>query len=157
MSMQDFTLQVYVEDGIFYDGPCYEVIIPCVDGEKAFLANHEEAVYAVYNGIMKFLIPTEEAYGTDVPAAIRDKDIPLSVWREAVIGKGVASFSNNLCSVLAETCEWPDEIDEKRAIAAYERAQEKMQKEISMREYKISQMAMARATARIRALSRREK
>ena len=157
MSARDFELQVYAEDGVFYEGPCFELILPCVDGEKAFLAYHEDVVYAVYNGIMRIRIPVERAEGADVAAAIADKTIPLSVWQEAVIGTGVAHFSNNRCVVLAETVERPDEIDENRARRALERAQEKMQRELSMREYRISQMAMARATARIRALSRKEK
>ena len=157
MSAKDFSLQIYAEDGVFYEGPCFELILPCVDGEKAFLAYHEDVVYAVYNGIMRFRIPVEEAEGEDVSSAIADKNIPLSVWREAVIGTGVAYFSDNHCAVLAETAERPDEIDENRARRALERAQEKMQRELSMREYRISQMAMARATARIRALSRKEK
>jgi hypothetical protein len=32
-----FELKIYAEDGVFYEGDCYELIIPCEDGEKAFL------------------------------------------------------------------------------------------------------------------------
>ncbi len=135
-----FELKIYAEDGVFYEGDCYELIIPCEDGEKAFLPHHEDTVYAVYNGMLKFLVPIE--HGRE--------------WREAVIGKGVAHFSDNACSVLAETAERPEDIDENRAKAAFERAQERMQKELSMREYRISQMAMSRAIARIRGVKEKK-
>ena len=138
---QFFILKVYAEDGVFYEGDCLELILPCVDGEKAFLAHHEDAVYAVYNGTMRYLTPTEDG---------------VPVWHEAVIGTGVSHFTDNTCIVLAETAERPEEIDTNRARAALERAQEKMQKDLSMREYRISQMAMARATARIRAASKHD-
>ncbi|MCR5675860.1 MAG: F0F1 ATP synthase subunit epsilon [Lachnospiraceae bacterium] len=133
-----FELKIYAEDGVFYEGPCAELILPCVDGEKAFLAHHEDAVYAVYNGELRFSVPEEEGF------------------RVAVIGKGVAHFINNRAMVLAETAERPEDIDENRAREALTRAQEKMQRELSLREYRISQMAIARATARLKALSGKE-
>ena len=150
-----FFLKIYAEDGVFYEGECRELVIPCVDGEKAFLAGHEDVVYALYNGMLRFQVPAGPENTDNRSAGTLDRAKP--VWIEAVVGKGVACFLDNECTVLAETVERPDEIDEKRAQAALERAQEKMQKELSMREYRISQMAMARATARMRALARKER
>ena len=132
---KSFDLQIYAEDGVFYEGICYELILPCEDGEKGFLPLHEESVYAVYNGTLRFLVPDGEK---------------AKIWRNVVIGKGVTHFAHNACVVLAETAERPEDIDKNRAQAAFDRAQEKMQKELSMREYRISQMAMSRAIARIR-------
>lgn len=150
-----FFLKIYAEDGVFYEGECRELIIPCVDGEKAFLPGHEDVVYALYNGLLRFQVPAKPENTEDRSMNAFTSAKP--VWIEAVVGKGVACFLDNECTVLAEAVERPDEIDEKRAKAAYERAQEMMQKELSMREYRISQMAMARATARIRALARKER
>lgn len=169
-----FFLKVYAEDGVFFEGKCLELVLPLPDGEKAFLAHHEDAVYAVYNGTMRFLVPREALSGLKKNNSIQDlreepkegskdgsgersgKDEHGPVWLEAVIGTGVTYFVNNRCVVLSETAERPEDIDAMRAQRALERAQEKMQQKLSMREYRISQMAMARATARIRAANRRE-
>ena len=149
-----FLLKVYAEDGVFYEGECHELILPCVDGEKAFMAHHEDAVYAVYNGIMRFLVPAEKEISDHETSTV--KELTGAVWRDAVIGNGVAHFAKNVCVVLAETAERPEDIDENRARRALERARQKMQRDVSMREYRISQMAMARATARIRAAKKKE-
>ena len=51
---------------------------------------------------------------------------------------------------LAETMERPEEIDEKRAREALERANERLRQKQSIREYHMTRAAMARALARIR-------
>ncbi|MBR4530508.1 MAG: F0F1 ATP synthase subunit epsilon [Lachnospiraceae bacterium] len=145
-----FQLKIYAEEGVFYRGDAIELILPCADGEKAFLAHHETSVYSVSNGEMRFRVPVLKEGQTG------DEDKVTDEWQEAVIGSGVVYFSDNTCTVLAETCERPDEIDENRARRALERAQERMQKQLSMREYRVSQMAMARAMARIRAVDHKK-
>lgn len=62
---------------------------------------------------------------------------------------GTMVFANNKAEVLVDTCETQEELDERRAKEALERAKERMRQKQSQREYQMSQMAMARALARL--------
>ena len=47
--------------------------------------------------------------------------------REAALHDGFVQIQKDKVTVLAESCEWPDEIDEKRAQKARERAERRLQ------------------------------
>ncbi len=126
-----FRLQVMSINGIFYDNRASEIILPCVDGEFAILADHEEMVLAIYNG--KMIIRDE----------IGDKI-------EAIVGIGSAQIANNRVIVLVDTVERPEDIDRNRAQRALERAEEEMRQNNSIKEYYTAQAAMARALSRLK-------
>ncbi|MCR5102339.1 MAG: ATP synthase F1 subunit epsilon [Butyrivibrio sp.] len=130
-----FRLQVMSINGVFFDGRVNAVIIPAIDGDREIMAHHEEMVIAVYNGEMR--IQTEDGN-----------------WRRAVVGIGSAQVANNRVTILVDTCERPEDIDLRRAQEALEDAKEKMRQKKSIREYKMSQAAMARALSRIKSASR---
>ena len=48
-----FGLQVMSINGVFYDGRCRNVILPCIDGEMSLMAHHEEMFLAIYDGTMR--------------------------------------------------------------------------------------------------------
>ena len=52
--------------------------------------------------------------------------------------------------LLADTAEWPNEIDINRAKAAEERARERLQSQLSRMEYMRSQSALQRALSRLK-------
>ena len=56
----------------------------------------------------------------------------------------------NSVLVFAQACEWPQEIDARRAQAAERRSAERLRQKRSMSEYKQSKIALARAMARLR-------
>ncbi len=126
-----FRLQVMSINGVFFDDRAAEIILPCIDGEFAILANHEEMVLAIYNGKMT------------IRDAIGDKI-------EAVVGIGSAQIANNRVIVLVDTCEKPEDIDRNRAQRALERAEEEMRQNNSIKEYYTAQAAMARALSRLK-------
>ena len=126
-----FTLEVITADRVFYRGKCQCVILPCLDGEKAVLAYHEEMVMALKVGTIK----------------IKNED---GNWIEAVISDGFADVANNRCKVYAYSCELPEEIDVKRAQAAKERAEEQLRQKQSIIEYHVSNASLARAMARLK-------
>lgn len=130
-----FSLQVMSINGIFFEGRCRKVIVPCIDGQMAFEAHHEEMFLAIYNGTMK----------------IQKED---GSWIEAVVGVGSAQFANNRCTILAYTAERPEDIDVHRAQEALENAKEKIRQQNSIKEYRMSQAAMARALSRLDAASK---
>ena len=49
-----FSLKVIACDRIFFDGRCTQVVLPLHDGEKAIQAHHENMVFAVEIGEIRF-------------------------------------------------------------------------------------------------------
>ena len=71
-------------------------------------------------------------------------------WLEAVLTEGFMEITHESTVILTDTAEWPDEIDVNRAKAAKERAEERLQSQISQAEYMRSASALARAMARLK-------
>lgn len=129
--MKSFHLQVLASDRVFYDGKCVMAVLPATDGQIGIMANHGDIVAAVEVGEIR----------------IQQED---ESWLRAVVGKGVMQFINNRMTVLTEFAELPEQIDEKRALAARERAQEQLRQKQSIQEYHQSKAALARAIARLK-------
>ena len=129
--MKTFSLKVLASDRVFNDGICQQVILPAMDGSLGVLANHGDMVVALEMGEMR----------------IQKAD---DTWETALIGKGVMQDINNRMTVLTEFAEHPDEIDEKRAMEAQQRAKEQMRQKQSILEYHHSKAALARAAARLK-------
>ena len=130
-----FGLRVISVNGIFYDDRAEEIILPCADGELAVLANHEEMILALSDGVIKI----KKAGG---------------VWLYGVVSLGSVQVANNRCIVLVNTVERPEDIDKQRAREAYEFAMEHLQQKQSIKEFKKSQAGLARALTRLKAASK---
>lgn len=129
--MNKFSLKVIACDRIFFDGKCTQVVIPLHDGEKAIQAHHENMIYAVESG------------------EIRIKDIDGNTIM-GITGTGFAQIVNNRVMVIVDTCEYPAEIDLRRAQEAKERAEEKLRQKQSIQEYYRSKASLARAMSRLK-------
>ena len=106
-----------------------------LDGEKVFLAHHENIVIAIEMGDLKFRTEDGETH-------------------HAVVGKGFAQVINNRVTVLVDSAERPEDIDKIRAEEALERAKEQLRQKQSIQEYYHSQASMARAMTRLKLSSR---
>ena len=126
-----FGLQVMSADGVFFDGRAISVKIPCADGEMEILAHHEKMMVAVYYGMMRIIDAAGETH-------------------EAVVGNGSCQIANNRCTILASVADTPENIDARKAEEALEIAKERMRAQQSIKEYHISQAAMARALSRLK-------
>ena len=131
----DFGLQIMSADGVFYDARAVSVKIPCADGEMEILAHHEKMMVAVYYGMMRII--------TDAGETI-----------EAVVGNGSCQIANNRCTILASVADTPENIDARNAQEALEIARERMRQQQSIKEYHISQAAMARALSKLKAANK---
>lgn len=129
--MNLFTLKVFSSNGIYYDGTTTDLLIPATDGSFGIQANHENMVVAI------------------VPGEIHIKKEDGS-WLTAAISSGFADIRDNTVTVLADTVESPEEIDQRRAQEALERAEERMRQKQSIQEYHASQAAIARAMNRLK-------
>ena len=127
-----FQLQVLSINGVFFEGEARILTLPLEDGLMQILAHHEQIFVGIADGIMVI----EDASGNT---------------HEAVVSYGSCRFAGNACLVLADTIERPEDIDIERAKAALEIAKEHMRQSQSIREYHLSQLAMARALTRIKA------
>lgn len=130
--MNTFELKVIAINRIFFSGKCRQVIVSATDGSIGIMAHHENSVLALVEG----------------PIRIQTED---GEWIEAVTGIGHVQIAYNRVSVIVDFAEKPEEIDERRAQEALERAQEAMRQKQSIQEYHMSQANIARAMARLAA------
>ena len=133
--MPTFGLQVVSVNGTFYDDRAQEIILPCEDGELAVLANHEEMILAISDGVIKIKKPSGE-------------------WIYGVVSLGSVQIANNRCIVIVNTVERPEDIDKVRAQEAYDFAREHLLQKQSIKEFKKSQAGLARALTRLKASSK---
>lgn len=131
-----FGLKVISVNGIFFDDEAEELIVPCEDGELAVLANHEEMILAISDGVIK----------------IKKRG---GQWIYGVVSLGSLQVAtDNRCTVIVNTVEKPEDIDKRRAQEAYEFALEHLQQKQSIKEFKKSQAGLARALTRLKAASK---
>ena len=131
--MTTFWLKVIASDHVFYNGNCEALVVPAHDGEVGILPHREAMILAVQEGELKFRIPGEQEY------------------HHAVVGLGIVQVANNRVTVVVDTAERPEDIDEVRAKLALERAKEHLRQKQSIREYYMSKASMARALSRLKA------
>ena len=126
----EFHLEIVTPERKFFSGNVEMVILKTPEGEMGILKDHMPMVVAVAIG----------------PIRIK-KD---GQWLEAVLTEGFMEIKQDKTVILADTAEWPDEIDVNRAEAAKQRALERLQRQLSEAEYIRSRAALARALARLK-------
>ena len=131
--MSTFWLKIVARDHVFFNGSCEALVVPAHDGEVGILPHREAMILAIQEGELRFRTP--ESTGQ---------------WRKAVVGLGIVQVANNRVTVIVDTAERPEDIDEVRARQALERAEEQMRQKQSLREFKMSQASMVRAIARLK-------
>ena len=131
--MTTFWLKVIASDHVFYNGNCEALVVPAHDGEVGILHHREAMILAIQEGELKFRVPGEQEY------------------HHAVVGLGIVQVANNRVTVVVDTAERPEDIDEVRAKQALERAKEQLRQKQSIREYYMSKASMARALSRLKA------
>lgn len=129
--MKTFALNILASDRVFYEGRCQMAILPVQDGQLGIMANHSDIVAALVLGELRIQLEDDS-------------------WLRALSGKGIVQFVNNRMTILAEFVEAPEEIDEKRALAAKQRAEEQLRQKQSIQEYHHSRASLARALARLK-------
>ncbi|MBR1832224.1 MAG: ATP synthase F1 subunit epsilon [Ruminiclostridium sp.] len=123
--MTPFKLQIITPDGVFFDGMTDNVIVRTTVGDKGILAHHEPYVAAITISKFKVRIDGE--------------------FRYAAISSGVIKVSKDKTVILAQSCEWADEIDVDRAVRAKQVAEERIstyektndQKNLDIAEFKL--------------------
>lgn len=129
--MKSFPLKIGTPDGLLYEGEAERVVCRTITGDLAILAGHCNFCTAIGMGEAHVVFPDGSR-------------------RNAACIGGMLSMINGTCDLLATTWEWQDEIDEKRAWAAKERAENLLAKGgLSDRDYKIVKAKLQRALVRL--------
>ena len=101
-----FRLQVISPDRIFYDEDVEMVELRTSEGEMGVLKGHIPLTAILVPGVLKI-----KEDGQDKIAALHD---------------GFVEIFQDHMTILAESCEWPEEIDENRAKEAQIRAERRL-------------------------------
>lgn len=103
---RDFRLEVISPDRIFFDDMVDMVELRTTEGDIGILKGHIPLTAIVAPGIMKIKMSGEE--------------------KEAALHDGFIEILKDKVTVLAESCEWPEEIDINRANEAKLRAERRL-------------------------------
>ncbi len=127
-----FKLEIITPDKIVFDGETENVIVRTTVGDKGILARHEPYCAALTIG--KLRVKTDGKF------------------RVAAVSEGIIKVDSEKTVILAQSCEWADEIDVERASKAKESAEERMNKidrEKAQKDYEIAEYKLKRALNRI--------
>ena len=127
---ETFHLEIITPDRKFFTEEVEELVINTPQGQVGILKNHMPMVTAISIGNIRIK---------------QDGN-----WKDAVVSEGFMEITGDKAIAFCDTAEWPDEIDINRAKAAEDRARERLQGEISYKQYVQSQAALQRAMSRLR-------
>lgn len=107
MARKKFHLKVISPERIFYEGDAEMVELETTEGEIGVYAEHVPTTAVIVPGILYI---TEEEENV----------------REAAVHDGFIEILQDRITILAQSCEWPEEIDVKRAQEAKIRAERRI-------------------------------
>ena len=127
-----FTLKIITPDRMFYEGVADMVEFNTTEGEIGIYKNHIPMTVIIKPGVLTI---------TDGEAQTK-----------AALHAGFVEILQESITILAEVIEWADEIDEKRAEEALDRAQERIRAKDPKTDIARAETALLRAMARINAV-----
>lgn len=128
--MSTFKLEVMTPEKKFLEAEVEALTVDCVGGQITVLKGHAPLVAALEIGDMKIKIDGS--------------------WKHAFNSEGFLEVRPDEVLVFIQACEWPENIDAKRAEEALARSQEKLRQKQSILEHKHNQISLTRAMVRLR-------
>ena len=132
--MSLFKLYISTPEKLFFNNDVESIILTSIEGELGVLSGHIPMVTALATGMVKMRVKGE--------------------WKTAFVSGGFAEIKHDEVVVLADTAEWPEDIEINRALEAKKRAEERMRLHESEIEYARSAAALQRAMARLHLVKR---
>lgn len=126
-----FELEIITPDRVFYKDQVTMVEFNTTEGEIGIYPGHIPLTVIVKPGVLT--ITGEEK-------------------KEAALHTGFATILQDKVTIMAETVEWPEEIDLKRAEAAKERAETRLREGKTDTDIARAETALLRAMARIKTI-----
>ena len=129
--MNSFHLSVITPEREFFNDEVEILTVETIGGQLCVLAGHEPMVTALGVGVMKIKLHGGKTL-------------------EATHSEGFLEVTKRGVMLLSQACEWPDEIDIRRAEEAYERARARVRAPKSTDDVVHSKIALVRAMTRIK-------
>ena len=126
---RNFTLKIITPDRVFYEEQVSMVEFNTIEGEVGIYKDHIPMTVIIKPGVLK--ITSQEGV------------------KKAALHSGFVEILQDSITILAEVIEWPEEIDEKRAEAAKERAEKLIREHNPQTDMVRAEAALQRAIARI--------
>lgn len=125
-----FNVKIITPDRVFYEGEAIMIEFNTAAGEIGVYKNH---------------IPLTTVLAPGIVTIHKDGDDNVI----AAVHSGFAEILPDKVTLLAETAEWPDEIDIERAQAAKTRAEERLLNKTEAIDVQRAELALRRALVRI--------
>ena len=129
MADKTFHLQIISPTRVFFEGDVTMVEMKTTEGEIGVLAGHIPLTAILEPGIMK----------------IKQSDSE----KEAALHDGFVQIQKENVTILAESCEWPEEIDVNRAREARERAERRLKSGAKEVDSVRAELALKKALVRL--------
>jgi F-type H+-transporting ATPase subunit epsilon len=127
-----FTLEVHTPYRLFFKDKVAALTVMLEDGEIGILARHEDITAQVRACLLK----------------IQGQD---GQWKTGFVSEGILEVTGGKTVLLADSAEWPDEIDHDRAMEAKRRAGETLQNPGFKFETETARQSLERAAMRLKA------
>jgi len=138
--MKTFNLSILTPERSFMtDYKTIGLVFSTLTGRMGVMAGHMNMVAAI------------EADTVEITDPELTNEQGEHIKKIAAVGRGVSEIFPDKVIFYVDTAEWPEEIDAARAREAYLRAQEVLKHTQDNIEYTRNQLALARATARLKA------
>lgn len=132
-----FKLKIISPDRVFFDGEAEMIEVRTTEGDIGVLKGHIPLTTIIAPGILKII------EGNNV--------------KEAALHNGFIEIQKDKVTILAETCEWPDEIDINRANEAKIRAERRLKGSDGQINEIRAEMALKRSLTRIELVNKYSK
>ena len=127
---RNFDLEIITPDRVFYQGQASMIEFNTTEGEIGVYKDHIPMTVIIKPGVLTITSEEEK--------------------RKAALHSGFATILQDKVTILAEVIEWGDEIDEERAEAARQRAEERLRANQASVDMVRAEAALLRAVARIK-------
>ena len=129
---RNFDLEIITPDRVFYQGQASMIEFNTTEGEIGVYKDHIPLTVIIKPGVLT--ITSEEEI------------------KKAALHSGFATIMQEKITILAEVIEWGDEIDEERAEAAKQRAEDRLRENQTSVDMARAEAALLRAVARIKTI-----
>jgi len=133
MTKDAFTLKIIAPDRMFYEGTAVMVEMNTTEGEIGVYPKHIPMTVVIAPGSLNIYEENGEI-------------------KKAALHAGFAEILPDQITILAEIIEWPEEIDEHRALEARKRAEERIRTRAEGIDIIRAEAALHRALTRLRVL-----
>ncbi|MEF9935523.1 ATP synthase F1 subunit epsilon, partial [Clostridium sp.] len=127
--MATFEMEIVTPEKKFFKGQIESINFMTLDGKAQILANHIPYVTGLKPAVVKIVENGHDKYFS--------------------MSGGFIQFADNKGTILADSAEWPQEIDLQRAKDAHDRAEKRIQAKEENVDIARAKLALLRAAARI--------